>query len=301
MVLTHFRRIYRKIRNYLMFSFGLTRRERIGLLVIYPLAALGMFISTRVDSGELTQDEAAALEFAFMRLESWQEPQAAPLIPFRADTISEDQLRSFGIPKRLASNWVNYREKAGGFRDADQLRRLYGMNDSVFNVLEPWLKWENSRNDSDKPKPGQHQALDMNLADTLLWQSLRGIGPVFARRIVAYRELLGGYVSAGQLREVYGLDTALCDRLIPNLYVAEGFEPRPLNLNQASYADLRAHPYLSARQASAIVMYRSQHGPLISRESLNQIILLDSATLERLGPYLPDFSTPHQHQDQAGR
>ena len=54
---------------------------------------------------------------------------------------------------------------------------------------------------------GQH--VDVNTADSAALVALRGIGPSFARGIVRYRELLGGYHDLDQLAEVYVLRTSL--------------------------------------------------------------------------------------------
>ena len=48
--------------------------------------------------------------------------------------------------------------------------------------------------------------VELNTADTTILKKVPGIGSTFARRIIKYRELLGGFFTVEQLREVYGLD-----------------------------------------------------------------------------------------------
>ena len=48
--------------------------------------------------------------------------------------------------------------------------------------------------------------IELNQADTLTLKKIPGIGSTFARRIVGYRELLGGFYTVEQLAEVYGID-----------------------------------------------------------------------------------------------
>ncbi len=282
------RKFFRRIRHHIIFTLGLTRREQIGLLVIYPVAILLLFLSTWYDNSALPENASAALEYEFTRLEvppgQEAEVKADPLLPFMADTISEAVLTKFGIPDRVARSWVRYREAAGHISTPAQLRKLYGMNDSILESIRPFLVWPDAAKSGRQRKPGEE--LDMNLADTVLWQSFRGIGPVLSARIVAFREALGGFVSREQLREVYGIDSLVCQQILPQVYVASGFVPRQLNLSEASYAELRAHPYISSRQASAIVMYRSQHGQIDTAERLLSIHQLDTAFLEKTGPYL---------------
>jgi competence protein ComEA len=47
--------------------------------------------------------------------------------------------------------------------------------------------------------------VELNSADSVALESLPGIGPSFASRILKYRKLLGGYVDVVQLKEVYGM------------------------------------------------------------------------------------------------
>ncbi len=47
--------------------------------------------------------------------------------------------------------------------------------------------------------------IDINTADSLLLQTLPGIGPELADRIVAYREQVGGFVAIEQIKDVPGI------------------------------------------------------------------------------------------------
>src|SRR3569833_498755 len=48
--------------------------------------------------------------------------------------------------------------------------------------------------------------IELNSADSAKLTELKGIGSSFARRIVNYRNRLGGFISKEQLKEVYGMD-----------------------------------------------------------------------------------------------
>lgn len=49
------------------------------------------------------------------------------------------------------------------------------------------------------------ELIDINTADRLLLQTLPGIGPELADRIVAYREQIGGFVAVEQIKDVPGI------------------------------------------------------------------------------------------------
>ena len=47
--------------------------------------------------------------------------------------------------------------------------------------------------------------MELNTADTATLKKIPGIGSYYARKIVAYREALGGFVSKSQVTEIDGL------------------------------------------------------------------------------------------------
>ncbi len=136
---------------------------------------------------------------------------------------------------------------------------------------------------------GRQQAIDINTADSTAWVALNGIGPGFAKRIITYRDKLGGFYQVDQLKEVYGLDSIWVKENKSLLKVGAGVY-RFLKINQVEWKDFR-HPYLPYGQSKVVLAYRKQHGPLKDFETLQQIQLLDQVAWKRLKPYL-NFDAP---------
>ena len=78
----------------------------------------------------------------------------------------------------------------------------------------------------------QRQKLDVNKCDSALLESLPGIGPVLASRIIKYRNLLGGFAYVTQLREVYGLPEETYGMISGKLF-ADSSAVRKINVNKA--------------------------------------------------------------------
>ena len=122
----------------------------------------------------------------------------------------------------------------------------------------------------------------LNTADTAQLRKVPGIGHYFARKIVEYRERLGGYVSVQQLLEIEDFpDTAVNYFIIP-----DDTQLRKLNLNRLSLNELKRHPYISFYQARAIVDYRRLHGPLESLQQLSLSRDFPPEAIRRLAPYV---------------
>ena len=58
-----------------------------------------------------------------------------------------------------------------------------------------------------------YNSVELNTADSVMLETLPGIGPAFASRIIKYRTLLGGYLKVEQLKEVYGMPEETYDRI----------------------------------------------------------------------------------------
>lgn len=144
----------------------------------------------------------------------------------------------------------------------------------------------------DHPRSSRATAtLELNSADTADLQRLWGIGPVYAARIVRYRNLLGGFVDIQQLREVYGLADSVFRRIAPQLSV-DTSRIRRLDLNTASYGQLLRHPYLDKHQVAAILRLREKQGPFLSTDDLHRIPIIEQETFNKIIPYLTCNSQP---------
>jgi DNA uptake protein ComE-like DNA-binding protein len=129
------------------------------------------------------------------------------------------------------------------------------------------------------------QRIDLNRADSLELLPLPGIGPVFASRIIRYRNLLGGFVSHDQLREVYGLPAETAEMLHQKTLI-DTTAIRKINLDSVSFRELLRHPYFQIELVRELMEFRELMGPIRSTESLKINNLVSDSILQRISPYL---------------
>lgn len=133
-------------------------------------------------------------------------------------------------------------------------------------------------------KLNANETILLNTTDTAEWKKIPGIGSIFAARIVKYRNLLGGFVSVEQLKEVYGIDNELFSRISPYIQTDGNFIK--LQVNKLEFKELLRHPYFNYKQAQAIVNLRKRKGNIAS---IHELAMLDEFTSEdifRIEPYL---------------
>jgi competence protein ComEA len=237
-------------------------------------------------------------------------PQVA-LAPFNPNQLTELDWQARGLPAFIARRLVHYREVIGGFKAKEQIKRTYGLTDSLYARLAPYMQLpellpaREARQYGGKGglarfpehaaapsgfarKPTHLVAFDLNLADTTQLMQIRGIGRGYARRVVEYRQRLGGFAQEEQLGEIYSFRDApdLVDSLRKYTFVGASFSPATVNINTEPFEVLQAHPYIGKRLARVVVAYRQQHGPFRQPADLRQIRIIDEATVEKMRPYL---------------
>ena len=238
-----------------------------------------------------------------------------PLAPFNPNSFTSIDWQARGLPPWLAERLVKYRDVVGGFRAKEQIRKAYGLSDTTYARLAPYIQLpeqlpprEARAYASRYPtagagvtgaptvpstnkfarKPRNLQPFDLNSADTTQLMQIRGIGRGLSARVVEYRQRLGGFQNEEQLAEIYSLRDApdLVDSLRKYTFVRAGFAPSSLDVNNAPFEVLQAHPYMGKRLARVVVAYRQQHGPFRQPTDLRQIRILDEATFAKLQPYV---------------
>jgi competence protein ComEA len=235
------------------------------------------------------------------------------LSPFDPNALTTEGWEARGVPHFVATRIVKYREAAGGFKAKAQVKKMYGLEDSVYQRLAPFMQLpeEAPKRDyaANRPgpdgklpafaagdaaatkfprKPRNLQPFDLNQADTTQLMQIRGIGAGRAKWVVKYRNQLGGYVREDQLDEVFVLRDApdLRDSLKKYTFVAPSFAPKTLNVNTATFDELYLQPYIGKPRARLIVAYRQQHGPFKTVEDLKQVPVLKPADIEKMRPYV---------------
>lgn len=222
---------------------------------------------------------------------------------FDPNTADSSTLVHLGLKPWQASNMLKYRAKGGRYRKTKDLKRLYGMTDSMYLALLPYVvidtlaidQWRDSvRMAADSvPRYVSHKRdtiLNLRTADTTELKMIKGIGNYRAKQIIRYREQLGGFVSVEQLREVKALQPLLTDSLSADTLLAHFFIDSvcvvPLKVNSMRVEQLQRHPYLSFEQARAIYELRRKKIHLKHLDQLRTLDCLTEQDIQRLRPYL---------------
>jgi competence protein ComEA len=227
---------------------------------------------------------------------------------FDPNTISAMEWMALGLDKRVIGHIQRYLEKGGRFRRKEDLQKIYGLSSRLFNELQPFIQIsaqpharDTFRRNAPYKTYGQRKEqlqygwkvreVDVNRADSAQWESLPGVGPVLAARIVKFRERLGGFYSIRQIGETYGLADSTFNKIQPYLRL-HTVSLKKLDLNLTDEKSLAQHPYIRYKLARLIVLYRSNHGPFDRPEGLLGIPLVDDSIYRKIEHYIKTENSP---------
>ncbi len=295
----------------------------LGIILISVLAPFVYRLTIKSKDQDFSKFEAAVAEFEAKLEETriareaeresrrgWQNQnrnqrfasnQPINLNPFRfnPNRLPISEWQRMGIPQNIANRIHNFEKAGGTFRFKEDLARIYSITDDVYSQLEPFIDLPSkasqlggqNRMAVGKPeisRPSntiERQIVNLNTADSATLVTVSGIGPTFGRRIIKYRELLGGFVNKNQLMEVFGMDSARFEQIINWLEIDPGLINK-ININTSTWENLVRHPYINRNIASSIIAFRNQHGPFRKAEDLKKSKLISDSIFSKIAPYL---------------
>lgn len=226
----------------------------------------------------------------------------AELFTFDPNTASADELLRLGLKPWQVRNLLKYRIRGGVFRQPEDFGKLYGLNARQYKTLMPYIRidrdlftpaskvaekdpfepvYESGDTFPKQKKITLGETVDIATADTTALKTVPGIGSYFARKIIRYRNQLGGYVSVSQLDEIqdFPKDTK-------KFFVVSEAPLRKIPVNKATLVQMKRHPYMGFFRAKTILDYRREHGVIHSLDDLSSSKYFTHDAIARLEPYV---------------
>lgn len=224
------------------------------------------------------------------------------LFDFNPNTINDADWIKLGLKEWQIKTINNYKSKGGEFRIKSDASKIYGLADTLYKLLYPYIqlpeeKIQNSTNfnktytkfekpnNSFEKKNNINKIIDINTADTTELKTLKGIGSAFSKRIIKYRESLGGFIKIEQLKEVYGITEEMYNQNKSLLSISTN-HLNLININTVDLETLKKHPYIDWNLAKTIVSYRKSHGSYKDVNDIKQIHLVTDEIYTKIAPYL---------------
>ncbi|HEY5465105.1 MAG TPA: helix-hairpin-helix domain-containing protein [Hanamia sp.] len=216
---------------------------------------------------------------------------------FDPNTATINEWVRLGVKEKTAGSIQKYISKGGKFYKPEDIKKIWGLSNADAERLIPYVSIKTEKKEyshyEKKEYPDKNnyanknviQKIDVNLADTTQYISLPGIGSKLSKRIIAFREKLGGFYSISQVGETYFLPDSTFQKIKPYL-VLNSKAIKKININSATVDEMKTHPYIRYQMANAIYQYRQQHGSFNTVEDIKKIMTVTDDFYNKTSPYL---------------
>lgn len=127
----------------------------------------------------------------------------------------DDLTRLPGVGRAVAEGIVTTREDRGAFRQGTDLLEVSGIGPATLSRIEPFLDFSRVFPVELPARKAAPALVDLNSAGAAELQTLPGIGPALAERIIESRSQDGPFRTPEELTRVRGIGPATLERLRP--------------------------------------------------------------------------------------
>lgn len=277
-----------------------TKQEIRGLALLLPVVAVAVWLLF----GALTTKEPLATT-AEPTIGEAPTPQLAPFDP---NTVTYEELRAMGVDKFVARGIVKYREGGRTYAIPEDVAIIYGISDSLYAALKPHIRiapeyrikpqtYPSNTSSATHKRAFRNIPFDPNVLSAEGFYNLGCFTARQAEALVEYRDRLGGFRSLLEFADCYLIDSALFAQMKP--YITLTIKPKatsahpsrtfrnvPFDPNTLTAEGFYELGCFSARQAEALVEYRTRRGGFRSELEWRDCYLIDSALWEQTKAYL---------------
>lgn len=287
-------------KDYLTFN----KKERRAVFILLAIMLIvgflpALFPAKKLEIIELASNDSLSTQQIAADIEE-NEVSAAEnsLQPFSFDPniVSEAELQRMNMRPKLIHTIINYRSKGGKFFQPADIRKLFTITKEEADELIPYvmirsvqqpnnyyLHDRTYQSTTEKIIPIDH-VIDINSASLEEVKRLPGISASLANKIVNYREMIGGFKNADQLKKVYGMNDSIYSSI--KSWINSLPEKNLININKASLKEMTAKNLIPETVARAIIIYREQHKGFKTVSELMNIPFISKEIFDKIAPSL---------------
>ena len=199
---------------------------------------------------------------------------------FNPNIFNKEEWEQLGFSEKQSEIIFNYIDIRGGIKDKEELKEIFVINDDKYKELESFV------NIPKKEEDEIIQLVTLNTATIEDFKAINGIGDVYSKIIVDYRESLGGFRFYYQLKETKIVDSTLYKRIRKEFPLEKEFAVRKISINNATLEELQSHPYIGWRLGESIFHFRTNFRNFNTLEEIKNIEVISDAYFNKIELYL---------------
>jgi DNA uptake protein ComE-like DNA-binding protein len=215
------------------------------------------------------------------------------IYPFNPNFLTDYRAYVLGLNSEEIDRLLAFREDGKYVNSAIEFQQVTQISDSLLAVIAPHFKFAEYKgkgkrftHEKEKEDESIGKKKDINLASAKELIEINGIGEKLAARIIEYRKTLKGFTFDDQIREVYFLPPETADKLLLQYEVKEKPAIAKLNVNEATFKEILALPYIDYGLTKRIFNYKKAGLRIDSLEELKKIDSFPLDKFDRIAVYL---------------
>lgn len=280
------------------FVFNKSQRNGILFLIALIITLLGIQFFVDFNPDTIINTNSPELLKIQKELDSLRkielEKRKPKIYPFNPNFITDYKGYTLGMSTKEIDRLLTFREKDKWINSKEEFQKVTHVSDSLLAAISPYFKFPDWITN---PKPKKQlvkidkekrfkDKIDLNRATEFELQEINGIGPTFSKRIVAYREKLGGFTDDIQLYQVYGLKEEVIINIQKLFTVKTPKEIQRMNINKISASDISTIPGVSFELAKRIWEFRILNEKITHFSELEKIAGMSTTKLNVIQLYL---------------
>lgn len=286
-----------KIKSYFVFNSSQRNGILFLLLLVSGFAVINNYIDfTTENLLDTNSKEVLAVQKELDSIRTLLTESNQPKIyPFNPNFITDFKGYKLGMSSEEIDRLLDYRKQNKWINSKEDFKKVTKVSDSFLDQISSYFKFPDWISNP-KPKYSDwrkgfkektfDQKIDLNSATQLELKKVNGIGEALSKRIIDYRDKLGGFTNDIQLYEVYGLDYQLTDKVRNDFTVKTPKEIIKMNLNKISASDIATVPGISFELAKRIWEFRILNERIVDFIELKKIEGLTERKLQGIQLYL---------------
>ena len=285
-----------KIKSHFVFN----KSQRNGILLLLFFISGYLVINYYVDFSkenllDVNSKEVIAIQKELDSLRTIEvESKKSKVFPFNPNFLTDFKGYTLGMSTEEIVRLLAFRKENKWINSVEDFKKVTKVSDSLLNKISPYFKFPDwvtnpkSKNKYVKKRFKEKftQKIDLNLVTQDQLEAVNGIGKAFSKRIIDYRNKLGGFTNDIQLYQVYGLDFQVANSILKEFTVKTPKEIIKMNLNSISASDISTIPSISFDIAKKIWEFRILNEGIKSFSELENIEGLTKRKLQGIQLYL---------------
>ena len=286
-----------KIKSHFVFN----RSQRNGILLLVFFISGYLVLNYYVDFSkenllDIKSKEVIAIQKELDSLRTIEITSKMPKVfPFNPNFLTDFKGYALGMSTEEIDRLLAFRKENKWINSVKDFKKVTKVSDSLLNKISPYFKFPEWISNS-KPKKNYlkkgfkektfQQKVDLNITTQEQLEKVNGIGKVYSKKIIDYRNKLGGFSDDIQIYQLYGLDYQVIKKVLNEFTVKTPKEIVKMNFNSISASDIATIPGISFDLAKRIWEYRILNEQIESFSQLQNIEGLTKRKLQGIQLYL---------------